>query len=97
MDEKMIAKAVREFRRSFTWRCYYDDAPSEACRRYIALEFYSGMDVREEDIEEADKEKKVLEAALDVKDWEHLLKYSGNNPGRVYMKNRIRELTERKA
>ncbi len=70
------------------WREYYETAPTEKCRAYIGLEYCNSN--RESDaIREAMKQ---TEAELTREDWKHLMKYSGNDPRRRYIRKKNREL-----
>lgn len=82
-----MKRSVDDFCENPFWNDYYTLAPSENCRRYVALEFYYSDDPDEE--EEVVEEIKRLESQLDLDDWKHLLKYCGNNPRYAYIKNKI--------
>ena len=70
---------IREWLENPYWKKYYEDAPSDPCREYIALEFrYS--DTEDEEIgEEMDRLLETLRAV----DLRHLAAYAGNNPERA--------------
>ena len=70
------------------WREYYETAPTELCREYIALEFY----LSDYESEEALAEIRRIEDILGLDDWRHLYKYCGNNPRKKLIRDRIREL-----
>ena len=72
-----IKKALDGFRRNPTWKEYYDEAPSEECRKYITAEFcWSVYDDRERETEL----KESILAEFSKTDWAYIGKYAGNNP-----------------
>ena len=84
-------EALRLFLANPYWREYHETAPTEKCRAYIGLEYCNsnrGSDAIR-------KAMKQTEAELTLEDWKHLLKYSGNDPKRGYIRKKIRELEER--
>lgn len=85
-----IENAVELFMKNPYWKKEYDTAPSEACRRYIQLEFYQSL------YEDSGivQEMKSLENQLGIEDWEHILKYTAHNPFRTRCKQRIAVLKE---
>ena len=90
VDEEKIQKAVETFCKNPYWQKYYDDAPSDACRRKIALDFCRSLffePKEREPFEEAEKD-------FTVDDWKYLLKYCGNNPLYTKYKNKIKELEQ---
>ena len=95
MDRNKISAATEFFTKNEYWKKKYDEAPSEACREKIALEFYFSTfwDEAHEDPEffRLDAE---TESRLDLGDWKYLLQYQGNNPGVIKIKQKIRELEE---
>ena len=72
------------------WKEYYETAPSEKCRAYVGLEFCNSN----RDNEAVREAMKELREELELEDWKHLLKYSGNNPMRGYIRKKIREMEE---
>ena len=40
MNEKKIKKSITEYCKNPFWKELYDNAPSEECKRYVALGFY---------------------------------------------------------
>lgn len=90
MNEKNIQNAVKEFCENPHWKEMYDSAPSEACKRYIALGFYYSDNLGEiSNYEEYKSERDKLEETFTKADWEHLYKYEGNNPRKVYYKEKM--------
>ena len=77
-------EALKEWLENPTWKKYYEEAPSEKCRKYIALEFrYS--DTEDEEIAE---EMDALQETLRAEDLRHLAAYAGNNPERAALLER---------
>lgn len=89
-SKEMIAYAINQFTKNPYWREEYETAPSDICKQRVALDFcfstYYGQGYNDDD------ERKRLESQLDLGDWKHLLKYSGNNPWRTKCKQKIAEL-----
>ena len=94
MNWKKVDAAVEFFVRNPFWRKFYENAPSEPCRRRVALDFYFSTfwDDAHED-EAFFREMEKTEAELGLEDWKYLLKYQGNNPGRVKIRKKIEELS----
>lgn len=88
--EKMIRTSLARFLRNPYWKEYYEGASSEACRKWIELEFvystYFGPDNINELSEACEKE-------FTLEDWEYLCRYAGNNPFRGKCRAKIRELS----
>lgn len=72
------------------WRAYRD-APSDLCRQFIALHWYYSDCEDEEAGVEMDR---IEQEELDIPDLRWLMKYSGNNPWKKRLQDRIRELEE---
>lgn len=77
LDESKVQKAVEEFRKNPYWREYYDNAPTENCKRYVALEFYIGEYL---DLQSPREEIMKLREIMTLQDFVHLYKYVGHNP-----------------
>ena len=78
-------EAVALFLENPHWREYYETAPDEVCREYIAMEFYHS----EHQTPEAEEVLNQMEEDLGLADWKHLLKYCGNNPRKGYIMKKI--------
>lgn len=89
IDENKVQESVEVFTENDYWREYYETAPSEKCKRYIALVFYWSNDTSASGYEE---ERDTLLREMTLEDWEHLYKYADNNLWRTQCKNRIAEL-----
>lgn len=90
LNEKKINAAVEEFTKNPHWKAYYEQAPSEACKRYIALEFYYSENLGEiEDYDAYKAEKKRLQGEFTHEDWAHLYKYAGNNPLKAFYRKKM--------
>lgn len=90
MNEKKIKAAVEEFTKNPHWKAYYEQAPSEACKRHIALEFYYSESLGEvENYDEYKAEREKLQGEFTREDWAHLYKYAGNNPWKAHCKKQM--------
>ena len=88
--KEKLQENLEEWLENPAWRKYYEKAPSEQCREFIALEFlYS--DEESDEIAAAMDEK---EKELTIRDWQHLLKYCGNNPRKMFIQKKIKELEQ---
>ena len=95
MDRSKISAAVEFLTNSEYWKNMYSEAPSEACREKIALEFYFSTFWDEaHDDEDFFRMNDEVESRLDLTDWKYLLRYQGNNPGIIKIKQKIRELEQ---
>lgn len=70
------------------WAQYYNNAPTEACKRFVELQFINS--VAEITSKEASGWSNI-KSSLTKNDWEHLLKYAGNNPFKLYCRKKIAE------
>ena len=87
-------KALNQFLKNDSWKTYYEQAPSKACRKCIEGEFVRSL--YSDYGSEYDKDQ--LEEPLDLEDWRWLYKWCGNNPRKAFIANRISELeTETKS
>ena len=92
MNENLINKALASMCENPFWKEYYETAPTCFCKRYIKLKFYySDCLVDVSDYEEYKKECLLLESKFVKEDWSHLYKYCGNNPRKVYYRNKMNE------
>lgn len=90
MDEKRISAEVEDALQRPFWREYYEEAPSDACKRFIALGFYSSAcGEKVDNYEEYKAERAALQEKFTREDWTHLYKYSGHNPWRSYCKKKM--------
>ena len=87
--EEMIRNSLELFLKNPFWREYYEKAPSEACRKYIKLDFVYSTYFGPENINELSE---ACEKEFTLKDWEYLCRYAGNNPFRGKCRAKIREL-----
>ena len=86
-----MSEALKEWLENPHWKKYYEEAPSDQCREYIALEFrYS--DTEDEDIAE---EMDALLETLSAEDLRHLAAYAGNTPQRAALLKRAEEMEKR--
>jgi len=94
MDKSKVNAATELFSENKYWNDMYENAPSEACKERIALNFYYSTFFDEaQDDEEFFNHLQEVEDKLDIDDWKYLLKYQGNNPGVVKIKQKIKELS----
>lgn len=95
VDKNKIKAAVEFFTENNEfYKKKYEEAPSDECREKIALGFYFSTfwDDAHED-EDFFRLSDQIDDKLSLEDWEYLLKYQGNNPGRVKIKQKIKELS----
>ena len=88
VNAEAVREGLQEWLENPHWAKYYDSAPSDKCREYIALDFYYS-DTEDDEVAEALDE---LEKDLTVEDWKHLLKYSDPGPERGKIIRKIAEL-----
>lgn len=81
--------ALDEFKKNPHWNEYFETAPSDKCKYFIAMEFCNSE--YNMDMEYSNKMKQV-ETELSADDLKHLLKYCPKNPRRPYLKKKIAEL-----
>lgn len=95
MREKKIENALNEFCKNPHWKEKYDNAPSESCKRYVALGFYYSDNMGDiPDYEEYKAERDELEKSFKKADWQHLYKYEGTNPRKAYYKKNMESAEE---
>lgn len=41
MNQEAIESNLKDWLQNPTWKAYYDEAPTEKCKEYIALDFYA--------------------------------------------------------
>jgi len=88
VDANKVRENLEEWLENPHWAAYYNDAPSDKLKEYIALDFYYSETEEEEAAETMD----AIEPELSIEDWKHLLKYSGNTPARAKIMKKIVEL-----
>ena len=93
-SNEQLKNAVNVFRENSYWRSYYDDAPSDKCREYIAFDFACSIYLKKEINNEYWEQNNKLENELDYDDWKWLYKHSGNNPTRKKYKKKMEEMSE---
>lgn len=92
MNEKKIQSALEKARKNEYWKGKYDEAPSDACKRYVALGFYYSDNMGEiSDYDAYKAERDKLEESFTKADWEHLYEYEGNNPRKGYYRKKMEE------
>ena len=73
---------------------YYETAPSEQCRKLIALEFwYSDHDCpHTEEVQEIIRVMEETENNLGLEDWKHLDRFCGTNARKAQIRKQIEGL-----
>ena len=97
MNVSLLHEAVRDACENPYWKEYYEEAPTDNCKLYIAFEFLlseAALNDWHIDEDEIREKKKQLEGSFRYPDWMHLHKYSGHNPLRSYYRRKMEELTE---
>lgn len=95
LDQNKLKNAVDLFSKNEYWKKYYDEAPSENCKKVIELDFYYSCyfwKMDEEEKQEIFRLTKKYEEDYQIADWKHMLKYCGHNPKVTWYKNKIKEL-----
>lgn len=86
-DEE-VDECLKEYLENEFWKKYYETAPGNLCKRYIAYEFY----LSEGGDEAAESELQAMEKRLTLEDWEHLYRFCGNNPRKAVIQQHMDEL-----
>lgn len=84
----MAEKALETFLKSDSWREYYEQAPSDACRKAIQGEFVRSLNK----VYGAEYRREALEENLTLEDWIWLYKWCGNNIRKGRIAGIIRDL-----
>jgi len=94
IDMEAVYANVGEWTENPFWKEYYETAPSEQCRKLIALEFwYSDHDGQDADaVQEIILAMEETEKDLGLEDWMHLDRFCGNNPRKAQILKKIGEL-----
>lgn len=88
--KNLIKLSVEQFCNNPYWKEYYQGAPTNFCRQYIALKFYYSNHLGQiHDYEQFRAELCELEEKFVKSDWQHLYRYCANNPLKVYYRNKI--------
>ncbi len=87
IDWDDLPKVLEEWLKNPYWAEYYNSAPSDRCRQFIALEFYNS----EEEDEEAGKAMEAIEEQMNAEELRHLMNYCGNNPRKGSLARKIKE------
>ena len=90
IDTNAVKENLAEWLENPHWAAFYNEAPSDKLKEYIALDFYYSESGEDEVAEVLD----AVEDELSLDDWKHLLKYSGNDPNRAKIMRRITELEQ---
>lgn len=87
--ERRIKRALDSFLKNDSWREEYENAPTDKCKRYIALSFYWSTYFDADDYKD---EEESLKASFGLEDWRYLYCHSSPNPFKAFCKSKIREL-----
>ena len=88
MDRQEVRENLEGWLENPSWAAYYEEAPSDKCREFIALEFYYSEYEDGETAEAMDR----IEKELGMEDLRHLVKYCGENPRKGILAKRIAEM-----
>ena len=88
IDRNEIRENLEEWLQNPSWAEYYNSAPSDRCRQFIALEFYNS----EEEDEEVGEAMEAIEEQMNAEELRHLMKYCGNNPRKGILARKIAKM-----
>ena len=97
IDEQKMAVAFQAYMRNDYHKTVYENAPSEACRRYYRYHYYY-CKYYDPDAPDADEFIRMIrepENDLNVEDWVYISRHCGNNPYQLVCKERIKALLEK--
>lgn len=86
--ERRIQCALDSFLKNDSWREEYENAPTDKCKRYIALTFYWSTF----DADDYKEEEAALKASFGLEDWKYLYIHSSPNPFKALCARMIRKL-----
>ncbi len=87
IDRNTIRENLEEWLKNPSWAEYYNSAPSNRCREFIALEFYNS----EYEDGEAGEIMDEIEEQMNAEELRHLMNYCGNNPRKGILARKIKE------
>lgn len=91
MNIALLNEVLSQVCKNPYWKEYYENAPTDKCKYYIALGFLLSQPEFCIDQDEIRNEKKSLEDSFEFLDWKHLYTYSGHNPLRCYYRNKMEQ------
>ena len=91
IDRNEVREILEETMENPFWAEYYNKAPSDRCREFIALEFYNS----EYEDEETGAAMDAIEDEMDIDDLRHLYRYCGNNPRKGILARKIADREDR--
>ena len=91
-DEMQMETAMSIFMKNEYWKEVYENAPSDQCRNYFRLGFFSSLYPPPDDYAQA---KDALYDSLAVEDWEYLRRIHTGTPFVKICRDRIQALRER--
>ena len=90
-DNKKMEEAIRTYMENDFWREVYEGAPSDVCKRYFRLSFYSSLYNEPKDEERKEMRERIY-SKLDVADWKYLKKVHPSSPFTKLCDDKIVEL-----
>jgi len=85
-------KGFELFMQNPYWKEYYDNAPSEKLKKFIAF----GFDNNEDYTGSLNAEHKKMESELSIEDFKYLIQHAGIVQAKIYYHGKIKELMENK-
>lgn len=76
-DDAKMKATMDVYMRNEYWKEVYENAPSDQCREYFRLGFYSSLNPRPDD---ADAAMNAVYDRLTIKDWQYLRKIHTGTP-----------------
>ena len=92
IDKEKLKIAFDEYMENPAWAEYYNNAPSDNCKRYIRFNWFRSKYGEPEDIEEFKKLRDSYWDKLSIEDCEYIREHVGNNPFRKVCSDKIKEL-----
>ena len=87
MDQKEVEQGLQEWLKNPYWAEYYNKAPSERCKAYIAMDFRYSDTEDEEVAAELDR----IGDSLSLEDWNYIYQHTAG-PGKAAIAKRIAEM-----
>lgn len=91
VDKDDIQENLKEWLENPSWAEYYNAAPSDRCREFIALEFYYSETENDEVLQTMD----AIEDEMNAAELRHLMKWCGNNPRKSVLARKIEKIEGR--
>ena len=87
VDTNAVKANLEDWLQNPSWAEYYDNAPSDGCKEFIAMDFYAS----ETEDEDAFRAMDDLESSLSLEDLKYLYENS-EGPERARLAQKIRQL-----